>query len=105
MNSAYGKTIMKHIKITNEYIPNELITEYFDKKYNLFEAIYSVDTDEQFMIKIRKGTVKQVRKCLLDSQILSMSKRIMNEVMYITEDIGIQVYYYDADSLHILKVA
>ena len=30
---------MKDINTTNEYIPNELIPEYFDKKYNLLEGI------------------------------------------------------------------
>ena len=64
MNSAYGKTIMKDIKITNEYIPNELIPEYIDKKYNLHEGIYSVNA-EQSMAKIRKGTVHQFRNYLL----------------------------------------
>lgn len=28
MNSTYGKTIIKDIKTTNEYIPNKLILEY-----------------------------------------------------------------------------
>lgn len=30
-----------------------------------------------------------------------MLKRIMNEVMCLVEDIGIQVYYQDTDSMHI----
>ena len=45
MNSAYGKTTMKDIKTTNEYIPNELIPEYFDKKYNLLESLYLVNAE------------------------------------------------------------
>ena len=100
MKSAYGKTIMKDIKTTNEYIHNELILEYFDKKYNLLEGIYSVN-EEQSMVKLKRGTVYQFRNCLLGTQILSMSKRIVNEVMCLAEDIGIQVYYQDTDSMHI----
>ena len=53
------------------------------------------------MIKFKKGTVHQFRNCLLVSQILSMSKRIMNEVMCLAEDMGIQIYYQDTDSMHI----
>ena len=33
--------------------------------------------------------------------ILSISKRIMNEVMCLAEDIGINIYYTDTDSIHI----
>ena len=56
MNPAYRKTIMKDIKTANEYIPNEPIPEYFDKKYNLHEGIYSVNA-EQSVAKIGKGAV------------------------------------------------
>ena len=34
-------------------------------------------------------------------QILSMSKRIMNRVMYLAEDNGIKISYQDTDSCHI----
>ena len=33
--------------------------------------------------------------------ILSMSKRIMNEVMCLAEDNGISIFYQDTDSMHI----
>ena len=33
--------------------------------------------------------------------VLSMSKRIMNEVMCLAEDLGINIYYQDTDSMHI----
>ena len=32
-----------------------------------------------------------------------MSKRIMNEVMCLGEDLGINIYYTDTDSMHIDK--
>lgn len=35
--------------------------------------------------------------------ILDMSKRIMNEVMCLGEDLGINIYYTDTDSMHIDK--
>ena len=34
-------------------------------------------------------------------EVLSMSKRIMNEVMCLAEDIGIDIYYQDTDSIHL----
>ena len=36
-------------------------------------------------------------------QILSMSKRIMNEVMCLAEDLNIPIYYQDTDSAHLPK--
>lgn len=33
--------------------------------------------------------------------ILDMSKRIMNEVMCLAEDLKINIYYQDTDSMHI----
>ena len=33
--------------------------------------------------------------------ILSISKRIMNEVICTAEDYGIEIYYQDTDSMHI----
>jgi len=33
--------------------------------------------------------------------ILSMSKRIMNEVMCLAEDEGVDIYYQDTDSMHL----
>lgn len=64
MNSVYWKTIIKDIKTTNEYIPNELIPEYFENKYYLIQGIYSVN-EEQSIVKLKKGTVYQFRNYLL----------------------------------------
>lgn len=36
-------------------------------------------------------------------EILSMSKRIMNEVMCLAEDNGLSIYYQDTDSMHVLR--
>ena len=41
--------------------------------------------------------------CHLGSQVLSMSKRIMNEVITTAEDLGIKIFYQDTDSMHILE--
>ena len=40
---------------------------------------------------------------LLGVQILSMSKRIMNEVMCLAEDNHVKIFYQDTDSMHVLK--
>jgi hypothetical protein len=33
-------------------------------------------------------------------EVLSMSKRIMNEVMCLAEDLKLKIYYQDTDSMH-----
>ena len=53
VNSAYGRIVMKNIKNNNKHIPNELIPEYVDKKYNLLEGIYTVNA-ERSVTKLRK---------------------------------------------------
>ena len=39
--------------------------------------------------------------CHCGVEILSMSKRIMNEVMSLTEDLDLKIFYKDTDSMHI----
>ena len=62
MNSAYSKTIMKNIKVTNKYITNEALSDYFDKKYNLIRGIYqsiqnNIWLDSRKVLFINPGTV------------------------------------------------
>ena len=58
---------------------------------------------EQFVVKLKKGSAYKFRNRLLYTQILSMSKRIMNEVMYLAGDLGIQIYYQNTELTHIPK--
>jgi hypothetical protein len=52
-------------------------------------------------IKEVKPIDKYFNFTLLGVQILSMSKRIMNEVMCLAFSIGCHIYYQDTDSMHI----
>ena len=51
--------------------------------------------------KLQKATLNQFNNCLFGVTVLSISKRIMNEVMCLAEDLGINIYYQDTDSMHI----
>ena len=53
-------------------------------------------------VKVIKTTDEHFNIPHVGCSILSMSKRIMNEVMSIAEDSGIFIYYQDTDSMHIL---
>lgn len=117
MNSAYGKMIQKPITTTTEFKRHH--TKIFNKKLNDYVDDYPLD---KYLIKNSAKVISyiQVNKnlsaikvgqqidtfytnTLLGVQILSMSKRIMNEVMCTAEDIGIKIYYQDTDSMHIQK--
>ena len=56
-----------------------------------------------YQIKVSKSIYEFNTNTLLGVQILSMSKRIMNEVMTTAEDLNIKIFYQDTDSMHIEK--
>ena len=117
MNSAYGKMIQKPITTTTEFKRKH--TKIFDKKLNDYVDDYPLDkyliknsskiisyiqvNKNLYAIKVGQQIDTFYTNTLLGVQILSMSKRIMNEVMCTAEDIGIKIYYQDTDSMHIQK--
>ena len=117
MNSAYGKMIQKPITTTTEFkkehskVFNKKLGEYVDDypldKYLIKNSAkivsYTQVNKNLYAIKVGKQIDQFYTNTLLGVQILSMSKRIMNEVMCTAEDIGIKIYYQDTDSMHIQK--
>ena len=117
MNSAYGKMIQKPITTSTEFKRKH--TKIFDKKLNDYVDDYPLDkyliknsakiisyiqvNKNLYAIKVGQQIDTFYTNTLLGVQILSMSKRIMNEVMCTAEDIGIKIYYQDTDSMHIQK--
>ena len=117
MNSAYGKMIQKpittttefkreHVKIFDkklgEYVEDYPLAKYLIK--NSAKVISYIQVNKNlYAIKVNKQIDTFYTNTLLGVQILSMSKRIMNEVMCTAEDIGIKIYYQDTDSMHIEK--
>ena len=109
MNSAYGKCIQKPIKNTFIYKKYQTIVKGKEErpldKYlikNSAKVIDYVDiTKNLAQIKVSKQIDDFATNTLLGVQILSMSKRIMNEVMCTAEDLDIKIFYQDTDSMHI----
>ena len=117
MNSAYGKMIQKPITTTTEF--KKQFTKVFNKKTQEYEDDYPLDkyliknsakivsyiqvNKNLYAVKVGKQIDTFYTNTLLGVQILSMSKRIMNEVMCTAEDINIKIYYQDTDSMHIEK--
>ena len=94
MNSSYGKTIEKPTETEIKIIKNEDFDKYFQKNYN--KIIEAIDMNDKFkLIKVRKQINNHFNFSLLGIQVLSMSKRIMNEVMCLAYDLKCHVYYQD----------
>jgi hypothetical protein len=117
LNSSYGKTIMKksntEVKIIknqskkgtkkNDYEPTlTSVDEVFESYvYNNFRTIKSYRKVNEFNYEIERLKVDDsYNRGHIGCAILSMSKRIMNEVFDIANDNGFPIYYTDTDSLH-----
>lgn len=102
LNSAYGKTITrksgteKIIKTKGDET-NKYILSNFNRIID-----YTQINDRQIEININKVD-NDYNLSIIGIIILSMSKRIMNEVMAVADQNKIKVYYQDTDSMHIEK--
>ena len=101
MNSAYGKTILKEITTEIKIMSKDRGSKYIAKNYNYIKEFNKFSGD-----KVKITTYKPINEHFtyphVGVEILSMSKRIMNEVFDCANKIGAKVYYQDTDSMHIL---
>lgn len=99
MNSSYGKTMLKPIDSDTEIIYKKNWSKYLSKNYNFIKEF--TETDKIIIVKKIKPINEHFNNVYCGVEILSMSKRIMNEVMYCAEDNKIDIYYTDTDSIHL----
>jgi hypothetical protein len=100
MNSAYGKSIQKPIKSFLQFVKQDAFDWFVKDRYHQIHEITQID-DETYLFELAKQKSLQFNNCVFGVTVLSMSKRIMNEVMCLAEDEGINIYYQDTDSMHI----
>ena len=102
LNSIYGKTILKPINTKYKFIRKNELPKYINNRYNYIEEITQEDSSKTFCLaKELKAYNRHFTFVPLGVNILSMSKRIMNELICTAEDINIVPYYQDTDSIHI----
>lgn len=116
LNSAYGKTIIKSSDQKTVYITRDKdangvlmsaaefdkkIKKYVVKNYNRIKCV--VPYENYAESKEIESYRTAYNLAHVGVAILSMSKRIMNEVMGTITDLGKPCYYQDTDSMHILK--
>lgn len=97
LNASYGKLIQKPIKKTKKFYEGNY-RNYVIKNAKLIESYQRIN-DELILLTMKKSIIQHYTACHLACQVLSMSKRIMNEVMCLAEDNGIKIFYQDTDSL------
>ena len=103
LNSVYGKTILKPIETKIKFINEKDASRYIHKNYNSIVEIEHLYNSDLVMFKCLKPIVRHYNFCPLGVNILSMSKRIMNEVFTTAEDAGMHIFYQDTDSGHYYK--
>jgi hypothetical protein len=107
MNSAYGKTIQKPIDTKYRFFDNydeeqeRIFNNYINKNYQQLVDVIDVDGSKITKVITRKTTNHHFGLNLFGIHVLSMSKRIMNEVFTCCEDLDAPTYYQDTDSLHV----
>ena len=123
MNAAYGKLIQKPIVQTKKIVVNyppkkgeefkDNIKKYMSQSIKRLISRHDIATFSRNTVGVPDNTVSHAlfieHKPLIEHSspahlgvsILSMSKRIMNEVMCLSEDLGMNMYYQDTDSIHI----
>ncbi|MGI6155835.1 MAG: DNA polymerase [Enterococcus lemanii] len=103
LNSIYGRTILKPIETKMKFIKDKDAIRFLRKNYNSIVEFKSLYESDFTAFKCLKPIVRHYNFCPLGVNILSMSKRIMNEVFTIAEDAGMKILYTDTDSGHFYK--
>ncbi len=117
MNSTYGRTIMKPINDELKFVygsterrnrfiikHHNFIKEQIDVSGEVFDIDNSIIDNKSPYTKSLFKMIKPLNTHFsaphIGTEILSMSKRIMNEVMCLAEDNDIDIFYQDTDSMH-----
>jgi hypothetical protein len=99
MNSCYGKCLLKPINTETEIVYEAKWDKYLEYNYNFI--IEYTKLDKSYIVQKIKPINDHFNNVYAGVEILSMSKRIMNEVICLAEDLKMNIYYQDTDSMHI----
>ena len=100
MNSMYGIKLINPIDTDNKVIPYFEWDDYVSKYYNFIKEVVKVGG--KYYVKQIKPIINHFNYVHIGCEILSTSKRIMNEVMCLAEDLNLNMFYQDTDSIHIV---
>ena len=100
MNAAYGKLIQKAFEDKIKFYNKKDLHKKISWHFRDLKEVVQIN-DNVYMFKLYVNKFNHFNSCHLGAQVLSMSKRIMNEPMCIVED---HIYYQDTDSMHISNI-
>lgn len=101
MNASYGKNIEKEHDSKKLFFNKEAdCYKQILRNHNIVQS-WSKLPNGRYVLKLKDVVKSHYARPHIGAQVLSMSKRIMNEVMCLAEDIGAKIYYQDTDSMHI----
>jgi len=98
MNASYGKTITKQTYKEKVVVYKKQLDNYIANNFNIIDEIKKLN-DHQFMV-FQNTNDNSYNMAHVGVFILSMSKRIMNEVFNTANKLGCPLYYTDTDSIH-----
>ena len=101
MNSSYGKSYLKPIDDDNDYVKKEDWNSYINRHFNQIKMATPLYNGNGYKVKVMKAVNQHFNNAQVGVEILSITKRIMNEVMCLAEDMKLNIYYQDTDSIHI----
>ena len=109
MNIIYGRSSMKAPEFEISYVdmdsnsdnPFEKVDNYIERNYNSLVSYTKINDCNRVKFKKIKELNTHFNRVHIASEILGMSKRIMNEVITTAEDLDIPVFITDTDSMHL----
>tara|TARA_R100001591_G_scaffold115336_2_gene130766 strand:- start:1286 stop:3922 length:2637 start_codon:yes stop_codon:yes gene_type:complete len=105
MNSAYGKTIQKPVNKKKIFCDKKNLLENLSKNPSYISSYTKIYNENpkynKYVIESYNNIHEHFSIPHVGVQILSQSKRIMNRVMCLAEDLDLKIYYQDTDSMHI----
>ena len=101
MNSSYGKAYLKPIDSDSKYVKADEFNTFMDRNFNYIKEATKLANGLYYKVKYYKPIDNHFNNVHVGVEILSMSKRIMFEVMTLAEDLGHTMTYTDTDSIHI----
>ena len=104
MNSIYGKTILKPIeKATILLNSTKEYNTFVRKNVDIIDHTIQIQGTNKYIAKVDKQLDDHESYPHVGAFILSYSKRIMNRVIYLAEDMGFPILYQDTDSMHLIS--
>lgn len=100
MNAAYGKCGLKAINVDVKYVEAENLPNFISNHFNFIRMGMDLGNGTH-RIELYKEIQSHYNRQHVACEILSVSKKPMNEVMCLAEDLGVDIFYTDTDSMHI----